>query len=147
MKGFVKRLARAKGRKDRQSMERIRENKPIYKLDHIVKERYPTFMDAIRDLDDALSMCFLYANFGKCKALPLELIELSRKLTLEFLYYIMETKALRRVFISIKGIYYEANVLGQNVRWVVPHKFVLNVSFFLFSFYFIPVLPEFSSFF
>ena len=89
--------------------------------------RYPTFIDALRDLDDALSMCFLYAMFGKSKALPLEMIELSRRLTLEFMYYVMETKSLRKVFISIKGYYYEANIMGQNVRWVVPHHFVLTV--------------------
>lgn len=123
---FMKRIAKAKGRKDAESVKRIRENKPFYKLDHIVKERYPTFIDALRDLDDALSMCFLYARFGKSKLLPLEMIELSRRLTLEFMYYVMETKSLRRVFISIKGYYYEANIMGQNIRWVVPHHFVLT---------------------
>ncbi|KAJ6216664.1 hypothetical protein RDWZM_007821 [Blomia tropicalis] len=126
MKIFMKRIAKAKGRKDGQSVKRIRENKPFYKLDHIVKERYPTFIDALRDLDDALSMCFLYARFGKSKALPLEIIEMSQRLTLEFMYYVMETKSLRRVFISIKGYYYEANIMGQNIRWVVPHHFVLG---------------------
>lgn len=39
MKIFMKRMARAKNRRDRESVERIRENKPFYKLDHIVKER------------------------------------------------------------------------------------------------------------
>lgn len=124
---FMKRIAKAKGRKDSDTVKRIRENKPFYKLDHIVKERYPTFVDALRDLDDALSMCFLYARFGKSKSLPLELIELSRRLTLEFMFFVMETKALRKVFISIKGYYYEANIMGQNIRWTVPHHFVLNV--------------------
>ncbi|KAI2804417.1 mRNA-binding ribosome synthesis protein [Blomia tropicalis] len=118
MKIFMKRIAKAKGRKDGQSVKRIRENKPFYK--------YPTFIDALRDLDDALSMCFLYARFGKSKALPLEIIEMSQRLTLEFMYYVMETKSLRRVFISIKGYYYEANIMGQNIRWVVPHHFVLG---------------------
>ena len=89
--------------------------------------RYPTFIDGLRDLDDALSMCFLYAMFGKSKVLPLEMIELTRRLSLEFMYYVMETKSLRRVFISIKGYYYEANIMGQNIRWVVPHHFVLTV--------------------
>lgn len=35
----MKRIAKAKGRKDNESVKRIRENKPFYKLDHIVKER------------------------------------------------------------------------------------------------------------
>lgn len=36
--------------------------KPTYKLDHIVLERYPTFDKALDDLDDALSAMFLYAS-------------------------------------------------------------------------------------
>ena len=35
----MKKLTRAKGRKDFDSIKRIRENKPFYKLDHVVKER------------------------------------------------------------------------------------------------------------
>ncbi|XP_054168334.1 pescadillo-like [Oppia nitens] len=123
---FMRRVVRAKGRKDSESVKRIRENKPFYKVDHIVRERYPTFIDALRDIDDGLSLCFLYAMFPKSRSLPLELIELSRRLTLEFLHYVIETKALRKVFISIKGYYYEADISGQTVRWVVPHQFVFD---------------------
>lgn len=36
----MKRMAKAKGRKDYEWIERIRENKPFYNLDHIVKERF-----------------------------------------------------------------------------------------------------------
>src|SRR5947209_1786265 len=36
---FMRRLTRAKGRRDFESLKNIRENKPFYKVDHIVKER------------------------------------------------------------------------------------------------------------
>ena len=124
----MRKVIRAKGRKDSESVKRIRQNKPFYKLDHIVRERYPSFVDALRDIDDALSLCFLYAMFGKSRGLPLELIELSRRLTLEFMHYIIETKSLRKVFVSIKGYYYRADINGQTVTWVVPHQFVFDVN-------------------
>lgn len=79
-------------------------------------------------MDDTLSMCFLYAMFPKSKILPLELIELCRRLTLEFMLYVIETKSLRKVFISIKGYYYQADIMGQTVTWIVPHQFVFDVS-------------------
>ena len=40
--------------------ERLKSNKPRYSLDHIVRERYPTIVDAIWDLEDCFVLCFLY---------------------------------------------------------------------------------------
>ena len=45
-----------------------------YSLDHIVRERYPTFVDAIRDLEDCLCLCFLYATFPKSPKTPVEMV-------------------------------------------------------------------------
>ena len=39
----------------------------MYTLDRIVRERYPTFIDALRDIDDALSFCALYAVLSSHK--------------------------------------------------------------------------------
>lgn len=35
---------------------------------------------------------------------------------------------LSQVFLSIKGIYYQADVLGQLITWLVPYQFAHNVS-------------------
>jgi pescadillo len=35
---------------------------PKISLTHIIKERHPTFIDAVRDLDDALSLINLFAS-------------------------------------------------------------------------------------
>lgn len=120
---FIRRLTRAIGRKDQEASHRLRENEPIYTLDHIVKERYPTLVDALRDLDDAVSMCFLFSTFPKIRRVKVELIELCRRLTVEFMNYVIASRSLRKVFFSIKGIYYQAEIMGQLVTWVIPHSF------------------------
>lgn len=125
-KVFMKRLTRAKGRHDLEKFQKVNENKPTYKLGPIVKERYPRFVDALRDCDDALSMCFLFAMFPKGRGRPDDLIDLSRRLTIEFMHYIINSKSLRKVFISIKGYYYQAEVMGQTITWMVPHQFVID---------------------
>lgn len=38
------------------------------------------------------------------------------------------THSLRKSFLSIKGIYYQASIQGQDVLWLVPYKFVQRVS-------------------
>lgn len=37
------------------------------------------------------------------------------------------TKSLQHVFVSIKGYYYQAQVAGNKVTWLVPHAFTQNV--------------------
>jgi hypothetical protein len=43
--------------------------------------RYPSFIDAVRDLDDCLSMTFLFATFPKSKRIHAQQIQLCRRLT------------------------------------------------------------------
>uniref|UniRef100_A0A8B9SX74 Pescadillo homolog n=1 Tax=Anas platyrhynchos TaxID=8839 RepID=A0A8B9SX74_ANAPL len=120
---FVRKLRKAYGKSEWGTAERLKDNKPSYKLDHIVKERYPTFVDALRDLDDALSMCFLFSTFPRTGKCHVQTIQLCRRLAVEFLNYVVASRSLRKVFLSIKGIYYQAEVLGQPVTWITPYAF------------------------
>ncbi|XP_078083543.1 pescadillo [Mustelus asterias] len=122
-KVFVRKLRKAYGKAEWGTVERLRDNKPVYKLDHVVKERYPTFIDALRDSDDALSMCFLFATFPRTGKCHVQTIQLCRRLTVEFMNFAIASRSLRKVFISIKGIYYQAEVLGQLITWIVPYSF------------------------
>ncbi|NXO55386.1 PESC protein, partial [Aramus guarauna] len=122
-KVFVRKLRKAYGKSEWSTVDRLKDNKPSYKLDHIVKERYPTFVDALRDLDDALSMCFLFSTFPRSGKCHVQTIQLCRRLAVEFLNYVIASRSLRKVFLSIKGIYYQAEVLGQPVTWITPYAF------------------------
>ncbi|XP_037536370.1 pescadillo [Nematolebias whitei] len=120
---FVRKLRKAYGKTEWSAVERLKSNKPTYKLDHIVKERYPTFIDALRDIDDALCMCFLFSTFARTGKCHVQTIQLCRRLTVEWMNYVIASRALRKVFLSIKGIYYQAEVMGQLITWLVPYQF------------------------
>ncbi|XP_070760480.1 pescadillo isoform X1 [Enoplosus armatus] len=122
-KVFVRKLKRAYGKTEWSAVERLKSNKPTYKLDHIIKERYPTFIDALRDIDDALCMCFLFSTFARTGKCHVQTIQLCRRLTVEWMNFVIASRALRKVFISIKGIYYQAEVMGQLITWLVPYQF------------------------
>lgn len=85
-------------------------------------------MDALRDLDDALSLLFLFANLPSTYTVPPKTIALCQRLCLEFELYLITTHSLRKSFLSIKGIYYQATIQGQDILWLVPYKFVQRVT-------------------
>ncbi len=143
-----------------------------------MKERYPSFVDALRDLDDPLTLVHLFAvlpgekvrgggfesrehriNLQHCMhkeayqlrtilhshsrpferklgilvvmwtfvpslqsvGIPVSMVGSARRLSLEWQAYIARTHALRRVFVSVKGWYFQAEVSGQAITWLVPH--------------------------
>ncbi|EOA81736.1 mRNA-binding ribosome synthesis protein nop7 [Exserohilum turcicum] len=124
-KAVAKKIGRALGRGEAGDASRLEKNlMPKVKLDHIIKERYPTFVDALRDLDDALSMLFLFANLPSSEHIPAKTIALCQRLTREFEHYVITSHSLRKSFLSIKGIYYQATIQGQDILWLVPYRFV-----------------------
>ncbi|CCJ29056.1 unnamed protein product [Pneumocystis jirovecii] len=122
-KAFIRKFNRALSRQEYEVAKSLQRIKPSYTLDHIIKERYPTFLDAIRDLDDALSMLFLFSSIHVTDKVDSSVILNCERLCLEFQNYIIISKSLRKAFLSIKGIYYQAEIRGQDVTWLVPYKF------------------------
>jgi pescadillo protein len=126
LKTFLKKKNRLIARKEDSLVKSL--PTPEIKIDHLVKERYPTFLDAVRDLDDALTMIFLFhtlrvrvhLDFVDSRAAMIE------RLVKEWKKLVQETSALRKVFVSIKGYYFQADIKGVPVTWLVPHKAVQN---------------------
>ncbi|KAI1358843.1 Pescadillo N-terminus-domain-containing protein [Xylaria arbuscula] len=130
-KTLEKKISKALGRGDVGDASRLERNaarpektgKPRYTLDHVIRDRYPTFVDALRDLDDCLSMLFLFANLPSTSTVPAKMIAHCERLCLEFEHYLIVSQSLRKSFLSIKGIYYQANIQGEDILWLVPYKF------------------------
>lgn len=128
-KALAKKIAKSLGRGEVGDAARLeKKGAPKISLDHIIKERYPTFIDALRDLDDALSLLSLFANLPATATVPPKTIALCQRLCLEFQHYLITTNSLRKSFLSIKGIYYQATIQGQDILWLIPYKFVQRVT-------------------
>ncbi|KAI8434784.1 hypothetical protein MSG28_003297 [Choristoneura fumiferana] len=123
LKVYQQKIRKARAMRRYGEMRKYLRDHPEMTIDHIVKERYPTFVDALRDLDDCLTLCFLFSTFPSLKKVPRDQSMLCRRLTVEFMHAVIAAKALRKVFVSIKGYYYQAEFEGQTITWIVPHHF------------------------
>ncbi|KAJ2757752.1 mRNA-binding ribosome synthesis protein nop7, partial [Coemansia nantahalensis] len=56
-----------------------------------------------------------------------ETVDECKRLSTEFMHYVIHARALRKVFLSIKGIYYQAEIHGQSITWIVPYQFSQQV--------------------
>lgn len=72
-------------------------------------------------------MIFLFASLPSDAKVSASLVENCARLAAEWQLYVMHTRSLRKVFLSIKGVYYQAEVLDQIVTWLVPYQFTQNV--------------------
>lgn len=63
IKIYERKHKRLISRGDKDQAEMLEARKPRMHFQHIIKERYPSFVDCLKDLDDALCLIFLYAKF------------------------------------------------------------------------------------
>lgn len=126
-KAFAKKLNKALSKGELRDAQRLAANRPKYSLENIIKERYPTFLDALRDLDDPLNMLFLFANMPATDSVSHRVTKEAERLTNQWMAYVAKARLVTKVFVSIKGVYYQATIKGQEVRWLVPFKFPTNI--------------------
>ena len=100
---------------------------PTYTLHHLVRERYPRFVDAISDVDDALTLVYLFAALPSERRIKSRITNKAKSLAAAWGAYCATTSSVTKSFVSVKGVYFEANIQGSTVRWVVPHAFTQNM--------------------
>jgi len=74
-------------------------------------------------LDDALCLVVLFSFLPSDDHLINSRVQNCERLQKEFLSFVMHKGCLKKTFLSIKGIYYQAEVMGQSITWVAPYKF------------------------
>ncbi|XP_022750547.1 pescadillo homolog [Durio zibethinus] len=123
IRAYQKKIKKAKAKKNDELARLLLSRAPSYKLDMVIRDRYPTFVDALRDLDDPLTMVHLFAMLPAIDRLKIEVkrIHNCRRLCHEWQVYISRTYKLRKVFVAVKGTYYQAEVDGQKITWLAPH--------------------------
>ena len=118
---YKRKLARIKAKKMFSNIENLQYfHKPEWNIDHVIKERFPTFDMAVKELDEALSMTHLFGSLPSNNKIFTKVIDQCKKISLEFQLYVIKKKVLKKVFVSIKGIYYQVVVEGREVMWLDP---------------------------
>lgn len=131
IKAHLKRHKKYLGRREIKTAENHLKKTPKYNLAPVIKDRYPSFVDALRDLDDALCLISLYAQLPQHLTLDVRKgeIEMCSKLYKEFMLYCTLSQCFTKAFFSIKGIYYRVEIMGQPITWVQPYKFNQRLPF------------------
>lgn len=124
-KVITKKIAKAVAKHDVSKAQLIEGRQTQADISHIIRERYPTLLHALRDLDDAVSCIALFATLPVAPTGNITggVISECRQLIDQWLFLTSELKCVNKVFASLKGYYYEATILGQNIVWLAPHEF------------------------
>jgi len=98
-KTFMKKVRKAANRKDLDSARRIHSMKPTMPVNHLVKERYPRFIDALKDMDDALCMVHLFASLQSLGRVNAERTNACKELVRQWQYYVVRSHSLKKVLV------------------------------------------------
>jgi len=98
---------------------------PTAPYDKLIRSRFPSFSDAVKELDDALTTVALFAQMSGNDLIDSQRVLHCRQLMAEFHYYVSRAKLLSKGFISVRGFHFEAMIDGIPVVWLVPHNFTL----------------------
>eukprot|EP00768_Dysnectes_brevis_P005805 gnl/Dysnectes_brevis/434_a477_4661.p1 GENE.gnl/Dysnectes_brevis/434_a477_4661~~gnl/Dysnectes_brevis/434_a477_4661.p1 ORF type:complete len:534 (-),score=192.78 gnl/Dysnectes_brevis/434_a477_4661:71-1672(-) len=126
IKAHLRKVTKKLARGERTAARIMKADAPVITLDHIVHERYPTFNDAIRDLDDALTLVHMFATLP-AGVIPTKVSSNCQRLAREWARYVASSGAIRKVFVTVKGVYLMAEINGIEVTWVQPHQFLQSV--------------------
>jgi len=131
IKSYTKKIIKAKKKNEKFDYKLLQEKKPTYNLNHIIKERYPKFIDALYDLNDALSLLTIFSILPKYDLLKInnEKVFLCQKLLREFYLYICIKQCFKKGFISIKGLYLNVNINNVEINWLVPFQHAQKLSY------------------
>lgn len=108
IKAHLKKHKKLLGKKENKLAEQHLKKTPKYSLANVIKERYPSFVDALRDADDALCLISLFANLPQHQTLEISKkdIDTCKDIMKQFMLYCTITQCFKKAFYSIKGIYY-----------------------------------------
>jgi pescadillo protein len=131
IKAHLKKHKKLIGRKEGKTAENHLKKTPKITLSHVIKERYPSIVDALKDLDDALCLIALFANLPQHHTLDITKkdVDKCKKLLGEFMLYCTVIQAFKKAFFSIKGVYYQVEIMGQEISWIVPYQFNQRLPF------------------
>lgn len=78
-------------------------------------------------MDDALTLVYLFAALPSEAHIKTSVTNKAKAVAAAWGSYCATTSSVTKSFISVKGIYMEADIRGCTVRWVVPHSFTQNM--------------------
>ena len=120
IKAHLKKHKKYLGRREIKTAEAHIKKAPKYSLAPVLKDRYPSFVDALRDLDDALCLISLYAQLPQHLTLEVTKAEIAqcKSLYRDFMMYCTVSQCFTKSFFSIKGVYYRVEIMGQPITWI-----------------------------